>query len=482
MSDDIKISAIEKCFWMFIAVAAVLAGAWHGLCALVGRELIIESARSVATVGVYTVRYTCVIGIPTVGCILILSLFGGPVAVIARFRSFSREKFAKQRISEARAVAIAMDAKGKYRQSQYITVAGKSVLAIDTETGKQKYYIAPTRAELLAQENAQEDDNPFSNMDATQIFEHTYRKTVRKQNCPSLIIAGIKRSGKSTLMEYLSDRYADEADFVIFDPKQKDPLINWSKSVRLVGQDANYGEMLMEIERAMAEVTTMEPDKNRRKRFYVFDEWTNLLPAEYDGEDIGLKLKRGEFGKRIFTFMLKVLTEWAYLGIGVIIMPHATEKTALGFPPGYGGLAMSFNGALWFDYDEFADTRTCYFEFKGKRYEIPLWNPQTASRHGGHSVTPENSPFSAPNSPCDARDERDSVTPKGFIAHQPGAAFTPPREYPKRIYESKQEKSICQAFDDGLSLRSICELVGLAVNGRNTTKIKSILSKYKIGN
>jgi hypothetical protein len=472
---------ITKFFWLFVVFCALCAGAWHGLCALVGRELIVESARSVATVGVYTVRYTCVIGIPTVGCILILSLFGGPMAVIARFRSFSREKFAKQRINEARAVAIAMDAKGKYRQSQYITVAGKSVLAIDTETGKQQYYIAPTRAELLAQENAQEDDNPFSNMDATQIFEHTFRKTVGKQNCPSLIIAGIKRSGKSTLMEYLSERYANEIDCTIFDPKQKDPLINWGPTTRVVGQNADYGAMLVEIERAEREVEAMEPDPNRKKRFYVFDEWTNLMPAEYDGADIGLKLKRGEFGRRIFNFMLRVLTEWAYLGIGVIIMPHALEKTAMGFPPGFGGLSRNFNGAIWFDYDEFADIRHCHFEFKGQRYEIPLWNPNTAPRHS-HSVTPENSPFSAQNGPCDTRDERDGVTFAGHIAYQPVAAFPPPKVYPKRIYESKEEKRICQAHDDGLSLRSICDLIGLAVNGRNTTKIKSILSKYKIGN
>ncbi len=251
---------------------------------------------------------------------------------------------AKANKEKAEAETMLADAHGRHRQSQYITVAARSALAIDTETGKQQWYSMSPKAEASKEEKL--IDNPFAEMDATEIYEQIYRRTLSDQNCPSFIIAGEKRSGKSTFMDYLTHRYANEAEYIVYDLKQPDPRVNWGPNVRLVGQRGNYAEMAAEMDRAEAEVKTMKPDPNRAKRFYVFDEWINLLAV-----------KENRFGKRVFFFMIKVLTEWSYLGIGVIIMPHAIEKTALGFPPGYGGLVRNYDGIIWFDYNLFTDER-----------------------------------------------------------------------------------------------------------------------------
>jgi hypothetical protein len=477
------IDRMQRIIWLGFGLIVLSAVIYSGLSALMGEETIKAITVNLVKFIVYTVYYSLCIAIPLTGMWFVFTVIGGPASfIIERIQKFNEERAdraAKRKILEVQAATMLTDAFGRHLQAKHITVAGRSALAINAETGEQKWYAISSQVPEAEQDP--EQGNPFADMDATDIFEHTYRKTVGKQNCPSLIIAGIKRSGKSTLMEWLSHRYADEADFTIFDPKQKDPLINWSKSVRLVGQDANYGEMLIEIERAEAQVTTMEPDKNRRKRFYVFDEWTNLMPAEYDGADIGLKLKRGDFGKRIFNFMLKVLTEWAYLGIGVIIMPHATEKTALGFPPGFGGLARNFNGALWFDYDEFSDTRACYFEFKGKRYEIPLWNPNiTPTEHRMGQSVGRTDKKKAPKGPFPAlSDSTTCTTPT--ILDPVWVQSEAEKKAVGRFYESKLEKAVCEAADNGApSVRQICLQLNMSDNGRNAAKIKAVLDKYSI--
>ena len=392
-------------------------------------------------------------------------IFTAPMAVVKRFTEANKEAIAKRRIEEAKAMAILADAKGRYRQSQFITVAGKNVFALDTETGRQKWYAAPTAMDV--QESVVENRSEFEDLDAVEIFEQIYRRTLSKQNCPSFIIAGEKRSGKSTFAEYLTHRYADEAEFVVFDPKQADPLINWGPTVRLVGQNSNYAAMAAEMDRAEAEVATMSVDPIRPKRFYVFDEWINLLAARED-----------KFGKRVFAFMLRVLTEWSYLGIGVIIMPHATEKTALGFPPGYGGLVRNFDGAIWFDYNLFTDERKCFFEIKGQQYEIKLWNPAMAPRGGTHRpARPQNTrkgPLEAICAAC-------ASVPKVDTAKDDWRAEKPAKPRITDFFESRQDKFIIEARRAGMSNRQILDELNWPVGGTSNKKLHAVFGKYGMG-
>jgi len=456
---------IERYGWLVIGVAVVFVGIWHGMTSLIGPEIMVTAARGIAIAGVYTVQYGLMIGIPVAGAWGLVLVFAAPIGVIKRFLISYREKYARVKAIEADAMAVLADAKGRYRQSQYITVAGRSALAIDTQTGRHKWYAAPTAMDV--QEPVVENRSEFEDLDAVEIFEQIYRRTLSKQNCPSFIIAGEKRSGKSTFAEYLTHRYANEAEFVVFDPKQADPLINWGPTVRLVGQNSNYAAMAAEMDRAEAEVATMSVDPSRPKRFFVFDEWINLLAVRED-----------KFGKRVFAFMLRVLTEWSYLGIGVIIMPHATEKTALGFPPGYGGLVRNFDGAIWFDYNLFTDERKCYFEIKGRQYEIKLWNPAMAPRGGTHRpARPQNTRKGPLEAICA---ERASV-PNGDVDSGDWRAEKPAKPRITDFFESRQDKFIIEARRAGMSNRQILDELKWPVGGTSNKKLHAVFGKYGMG-
>ena len=105
--------------------------------------------------------------------------------------------------------------------------SGQHIVAIDNESGRQQQYHALPKAALMQQqiEQPEEAEHEFAHLDSTQIFEIIYQATLGEQNCPSLIVTGEKRSGKSTLLEYFTHAYAAEIDFVVIDPKQPDPKI-----------------------------------------------------------------------------------------------------------------------------------------------------------------------------------------------------------------------------------------------------------------
>lgn len=329
---------IERYFWLVVGIAAALVGIWHGMTSLIGEEIMVTAARGVATAGVYTVQYGLMIGIPIAGAWALFLVFAAPIGLIKRFLISHREKYARVKAIEADTLAVVADAKGRYRQSQYITVAGRSALAIDTQTGRHKWYAA-SAASMDVEEPAF-SPNLDAQFDATQLFEQIYQRTNGQQNAPSLIIAGRKRSGKSTFAEWITNQYADEIDFVLVDPKQDDPLINWGPTTTVLARNSNWREFADHIDQFLEEVKTWRVDRNRKKRIYIIDEWLTVS---------GIKANR--YGEKFFDFMQRVLTEMAYLGVGVILLPHATTATALKFPSGYAQLRDCFDGIFRFKHN-----------------------------------------------------------------------------------------------------------------------------------
>jgi uncharacterized membrane protein len=397
---------------------------------------------------------------------LLFMILTVPLGVIRRFMHFSKESHAKIAIYEARAMAILADAKGRYRQSQYITVAGKNVFALDTRSGAHRFYVAPGKAELVEEE---EIPSEFADMDATQVFEQIYQATDGQQNCPSLIIAGVKRSGKSTFAEYLTHQYKDEIDFIVIDPKQDDPKINWGPTTRVVGKGQNWKAISDEIDDALGEIRFLKVDRNRKKRMYLFDEWLNLLAV-----------KENKFGEKVFRFMNKVLTELSYLGIGVIVLPHATTKTALGFPPGYGELKSNFDGIISFKYSLFTLKRSCFFEFNEVEYEIPLWNPRTARRGFSSGARRTAHPKNTHNGPFEAIPKKCAGAPDENLDPQDWRSEKHKKPIITDYYESRRDKFIVEAHCAGKSKRTICEDLKMSSGGTANAEINKILEKYGV--
>jgi hypothetical protein len=398
---------------------------------------------------------------------LLFVILTAPIGMIRRFMQFSKERHARTKTYEAKAMAILADAKGRYRQSQYITVAGKNVFALDTASGAHKFYAAPGKTELFEEE---EIPSEFADMDAPQVFDRIYQATDGQQNCPSLIIAGVKRSGKSTFAEYLTHQYADEIDFIVIDPKQDDPKIKWGPTTRVVGKGQNWQAISDEIDDALREIKYLKVDGNRKKRMYLFDEWLNLLAV-----------KENKFGEKVFRFMNKVLTELSYLGIGVIVLPHATTKTALGFPPGYGELKSNFDGIISFKYSLFSGKRSCFFELNEVEYEIPLWNPWTAKRGGyatgarrtAHQKNTHNDPFEAIPKQC-------AGAPEANLGLRDWRSEKHEESIIMEVYESKKDKIIVEAHRAGKSKRAICEMLKMSSGGTANAEINRVLEKYGI--
>jgi hypothetical protein len=402
---------------------------------------------------------------------LLFSILSAPLGLLKRFAEASKGNLAKRRIDEAKAMSILADAKGRYRQSQYITVAGRSALAIDTETGKQKWYAMPTKAEL-AQETV---ENPWADMDAVQIFEQIYQATARKQNCPSLIIAGKKRSGKSYFASWLTREYADEIDFVVYDPKQFDPLVNWGHSTRVVGNDSDYEAIARDLRQQEKNFKSLYPGHPGRKKILLFDEWLSLV-----GIKTGKKPLH-EHGEYIFNTVNKILTEMSYLGVGVIVMPHATSCTALRLPPGYGELKNNYDGIFRFHGNLLTGSRKSYFEVDQEEFEIKLWNPDTASRGASPCHRHQNNTQKGRESAYFG--DGDTVT-MGLIGPTTAPCVEPEiaSEQPvRRFYDYKYEKIICESYGTVTkSLSALAELAGWPKNGRNTAKVKAVLDKYSI--
>lgn len=397
---------------------------------------------------------------------LLFMILTAPIGVIRRFMQFSRERYAKTKIYEAKAMAVLADAKGRYRQSQYITVAGKNVFALDTKSGAHKFYVAPGKTELFEEE---EIPSEFANMDAPQIFEQIYQATDGQQNCPSLIVSGVKRSGKSTFAEYLTHQYADEIDFIVIDPKQADPKINWGPTTKVVGKGQDWPSISDEIDDALGEIRFLKVDRNRKKRMYLFDEWLNLLAV-----------KENKFGEKVFRFMNKVLTELSYLGVGVIVLPHATTKTALGFPSGYGELKNNFDGIISFKYSLFSGKRSCFFELNEVEYEIPLWNPRTArrgfssgARRAAHQKNTHSGLFEAIPKQC-------AGAPEANLGLRDWRSEKHEESIIMEVYESKKDKIIVEAHRAGKSKRAICEMLKMSSGGTANAEINRVLEKYGI--
>jgi hypothetical protein len=396
----------------------------------------------------------------------VAAIAGGPVAFVRRLRTGHMESAAEIQAEQAKALKLFAEAKNIVDTSRYSTASGPHVVVLDHHTGKCRQYIAPPKPMFVEEEDIESE---FANLDATQIFDQIYQATDGQQNCPSLIIAGEKRSGKSKFAEYITHQYADEIDFVVIDPKQADPKINWGPTTRVIGQSQNWQAISDEIDGALEEIKRLTVDRNRRKQIYLMDEWLNLLAV-----------KENKWGEKTFMFMNKVLTELSYLGIGVIILPHATTATALGFKAGYAQLKSNFDGIFRFEYSLFTNIRKSFFEFKGEEIEIQLWNPRTARRGFSTSARRTAHPKNTHNGPFGAIPEQCASAPESDIDSQNRRTEKAEKPAVADFYESKKDKIIVEAHRAGESKRSICDALKMSSGGTANAEINRVLKKYGI--
>lgn len=412
-----------------------------------------------------TFFYTATTGISGWALFMILS---APIGVIKRFRQFSEERHAKTKVYEAKAMSILSDAKGRYRQSQYITVAGRAALAIDTETGNTQWFEAKNRADK--QEDVEE--NPLSQIPADALFQQIYDNTAGLQNCPSLIVAGKKRSGKSTFLSWITRTYADEVDFIVYDPKLPDPTVKWGATTIVIGQNQDFQGIADDIDRQIAIIKTLKVDPHRRKKIFIFDEWLTLIGLNKSKKDKDLN----PHGAKIFQFGNKILTELSYLGIGAVWSPHTTTCTGLGFPSGLGQLKSNFDGIFRFHYNLLTKVRKSYFEVDEEEFELPLWNPRTAVR--GTGAHPHTHTENAQKGPFEPLPERCAGVRNGDIALHDWRAEKPVSQQITDFYESKQDKKIVDAHRAGKSNRQIIKELDWSMGGDSNQKINAVLKKY----
>lgn len=459
-------SKITRYFWMLVTLVLLAAGAWHGLCALVGQQLVYDSARAVATAGVYTVRYTCVVGIPALGCIVVLSVFGGPLAVIARFRGYSRERLAKRRMNEARAVAIAMDAQGRYRQTRFTTATGQHVVAIDMESGQQQQYHALPKSMLLQQQEEAQDGPKHTAIDMIKLIDDRMRGT---KNAPRFIFAGPTRSGKTFMAQRVTEIIA--AEYYALDPKEEDPEEPWPNNVSVIGQGDNWPDMERFFQWVFVErekrAQVMQSNPAAFKRLPKIVIFVEELLTTLQGDS------------RFSEYYIRILTKFAQFGIGVIPITHSTTATAMGFPKGYAQLIDCFDAVFRFDYDIMTDTRESYVTIRGKDEQplLPYRHQGSVGRTGAAAQQRRESDFGGDSEGC--------ATCAGAPVR---LEYTPGKTFEESInprltdfYESKEEKIICELARAGESNRKIAESLQWTPNGRNSKKIHGIKSKYGIG-
>lgn len=112
----------------------------------------------------------------------------------------------------------------------------------------------------------------------------------------------------------------------------------------------------------------------------------------------------------------------------------------------------------------------------GKKWE-PDYMAQRPECHGATSRDfdglGENRPDSSRCPGTNGTQEKEAENPENDISERPATDTTP-----RRIYESKAEKTACEMFDNGDSLSAIArELFGNS-NGRRISQVKELLAKH----
>ncbi len=115
-------------------------------------------------------------------------------------------------------------------------------------------------------------------------------------------------------------------------------------------------------------------------------------------------------------------------------------------------------------------------EIKGQRYEIKLWNPDTAPRGSAQRTPHTENVQKGPSQPllevcAGVRGVRsDDIGPDDWRAEKPVITD---------FFESKQEKIIVEMKRGGKSNRKIMEKLDMSIGGDSNGKIRTVLEKYK---
>jgi hypothetical protein len=300
-----------------------------------------------------------------------------------------------------------------------------------------------------------------------EIFEKVYQRTQGEQNAPCAVVAGRKRSGKSTFVEELTYRY-ESIEWYIIDPKQKNPKAVWGPKAVTLGHGDDWPEVSEFVDWLYGEQKRREANvkklEDMPKLIVVIDELLTVLAV-----------KENKYGEKFAHFYQTILTKMSWLGIGVFVLPHSTTSTALGFKPGYAQLRECFDGIFRFKYSLKDNVRQSFFEFDDEEVEVPLYRPMSRSEKLAAHRAHRHAGGKNGNSP------KCAAVPLG-VDYAPDATPTEP-EKPQTtdFYESREEKYIITAHRAGTSRRKIFEALKWPVGGRSNEKLNGILKKYGVG-
>jgi hypothetical protein len=391
----------------------------------------------------------------------VAAIVGGPVAFLKRLRMGHLEDEAEIKAEQAKALKLFAEARSITENSRYATVSGPHVVVLDNYTGECRQYIAPPKSMLVEEEEVGLQQNSI------EIFEKVYQRTQGEQNAPCAVVAGRKRSGKSTFVEELTYRY-ESIEWYIIDPKQKNPKAVWGPKAVTLGHGDDWPEVSEFVDWLYGEQKRREANvkklEDMPKLIVVIDELLTVLAV-----------KENKYGEKFAHFYQTILTKMSWLGIGVFVLPHSTTSTALGFKPGYAQLRECFDGIFRFKYSLKDNIRQSFFEFDDEEMEVPLYRPMSRSEklaaHRAHRHTEEkNGGYRG----C-------AGAPAGLEYDPDATPEEPAKPQTTDFYESRTEKIIIEAHRAGHSKRAICEMLGMSSGGTASAEINRVLRKYSVG-
>jgi hypothetical protein len=393
---------------------------------------------------------------------LIVSVWAGPIGFIKRQYTKHLSERAAVKLEQAKALKLYAEAKNISDKSRYSVSTGPHVVLVDHHNGVCRQYIAPSKSVLMQPE---EQEPQYTAID---IIKKIAAKMQGKKDAPCLVFAGPKRAGKSFTAKICTEIIP--AVYYALDPKEEDAEDIYADHVKVVGRNDNWREIIDLFEwiinteqpkRALLKKTDLPAFKKLPKIIIILEELLTTLEGD----------------PNIATYYIMVLTKFSEFGIGLIVVTHATTATAMGFKPGQSELKRCFDAVFRFDYDVLSEKREYFVTLRGKEeMELLPYDASTVTGVTSRHENFENHSKSAFSGDCDTRD---GVTIHK-LGYAPNSAVGPVKQRVTRYYESKIDKKICEAYDDGKSLSAICTCVGWSKNGRNTNKAKAILKKYGV--
>jgi len=282
-----------------------------------------------------------------------------------------------------------------------------------------------------------------------------------------VIMAGATRSGKTFCSKQIAYLKLRQGQTVIaLDPKPIRSDDTWPQGVRLYGPDDNYAEIADALNWIDDEVSRRAKDFDNISKYpKVLIFWDEIADMLYDVP---------EFVPRY----LKILRKYAEYRIDLFIITQSDDYSSCGLPNAQ--LKRNFRAVLFFEHDEYVGRRKVFYNNRLKMpttpetaqelipfrpVSFPAWKTDTSRGHGQeHAQKTHQNAFTA---------ERDTMP---YLPAGTGQTFTGIEpEAVSRVYESRDEKTICEMWRDGHSLNEIARTIWGTSNGRRTAQIKAIL-------